>query len=49
MAKDCIEKVAANVVANCTTQGVGGNKVKAWLLDLNDDWTFVFTLLMVVR
>lgn len=42
MANDCLEKVIKDIVADCTVQGVGGNKVKAWLLNLDDDFSFTF-------
>lgn len=38
----CLENVAQSIIADCTVQGVGGVKVKSWLLYLGDDWTFTF-------
>lgn len=37
---DCLSALTANIVSNCTTQGVGGAKTKAWLGARSE---FVFT------
>lgn len=42
MALSCLEKIVQDIVADCTVETVGGNKTKAWLLNLDDDFTFTF-------
>ena len=39
---DCIPKIASDIIADCSVQGNGGNEIKAWLLDLNEDWTITY-------
>lgn len=32
----CTSKIAANIVSDCTTMGVGGNEIKAWIFNRDE-------------
>ncbi len=38
----CLEKITADILADCTAQGSGGNEIKAWLLNLSDEFNITY-------